>query len=78
MNSILILITAITFYLLGYHAGHTKESISQVTKTLQKRLNRVPAGVIDLPTPEQIKYEGSHQQKLDEAITKVWSKVLKK
>lgn len=65
MQELLIIITALIFYALGRFSG--QETIEKTVKQIKRKINPPHTGVIDYPTPKQIEYEGSNEQKADQA-----------
>lgn len=66
MNALLVLVTAVLFYFIGRYSGREVEVVKEAIKTIQKRQNRVKAGVIDFPTPQDIAFSGSEEEKINE------------
>ena len=63
MTEVFILITAIIFFFIGKYS-QTKQIEQTVTKIIKSH-NRPKAGAINYPTPEELEYKGSEQEKID-------------
>ena len=74
---ILILITGLIFYALGRFSGREVETVKDLKKAVKKKLNPPHAGPIDYATPEQVEYDGSEQEKIDEVQGKLIREQLK-
>lgn len=71
MDNVLIIITALTFYGLGRYAGSESEFVNKVKKKAHRLMNTTKAGPIDYPTPEQVAFRGSEDEKIDEEAKKL-------
>jgi len=74
MNSLLILITAVIFYLFGRYSTKKPESLTDIkdkitTKIRQIKAREIPT-VITYPTREEQDYEESQQKGIDDEFTK--------
>jgi len=68
MFNILILLTALIFYALGYFAGHYGDiKISAIKRKLMPK----KGAVIDYITPEKSEYYGSEREKIDQQQEKL-------
>lgn len=71
------LIVALVFYVLGRYTGRERQTLEQASeaiKQFQNRHNRVPAGVITMPTPTELKRTGTADEKTENAIVAAWKK----
>jgi len=64
MDQLIILLTAVIFYFIGYFSGRYYE-LKTVGKKIKRILNKPVGGVIDYPTAEQVAYNGSEREKID-------------
>lgn len=64
MNQIIILISCIVFYFIGYYSGRYNE-VKQLAKNAKRKLYPTKGTVINYITPEQEKYNGTEQEKID-------------
>ncbi len=60
------LITAIIFYIIGRYAGQESLVVNKVKKQINKLYNKPQAGPINYPTPEEVAFRGSEEEKIDE------------
>lgn len=65
MSEVLIILTALIFYTLGRFSGRELEKVNDLKRVIKRKINRPNVGPINFATSEEIKYEGSEQQKID-------------
>lgn len=64
-SQLLLVLTALLFFVLGYHAGHYTDSAKDLIKKTKRIINRPKGIIIDYPTAEEQEYRGSEQEKID-------------
>lgn len=67
---ILILLTALLFYFVGYYAGRYHDVTVDMYKARRKLFPK-KGGVINYITPDQAAYRGSEQEKIDKQQEKL-------
>jgi len=75
MYDLLLILTALLFYFLGRYAGRETEILSTTQKAFKKHFHSSPGGIISYPSPQQQKYYGSEQEKIDALAEKMVKKV---
>ena len=73
LNSLVVLLTALLFYFIGYYSGRYSE-LKETVKKVKRMLGKNKGMVIDYPTKEEIEYSGSEREKIDEQQTELIKK----
>jgi hypothetical protein len=74
MNSLIVLLTAIIFYLLGRFANTEEEK--RITKQVIHKLSTKKTGIVDLKKPQEI-YEDMSKSETDKKVDEAMSDLLK-
>lgn len=64
ISQLLIILTALIFFALGYSVGHPVEATS-LLKQVKRALRPSPGIVITYPTAEETAYRGTEQEEID-------------
>lgn len=65
MHDLFLVLIALLFYTLGRIAGKETETLTEASQTIQKRLFKKKGGIISYPTPQELRYRGSEEEKKD-------------
>jgi len=63
MDFIFWILTALIFYFLGAYRGQEKKMIDEARKVITRQ--KVKAGIIPYPTPQEMKFRGSEEEKIE-------------
>lgn len=66
MHELLLILTALVFYFLGRYSGAEEDQVRKIIRKGKKSLFPPMTGAIDFPTQDELDYEGSEQQKIDQ------------